>query len=472
MATKTAKQKLRNYTRYLGFTLDIYRDALSFANKVVYAELPSIEMLPHCKTRINHVEDLIHATATNICPQYAEFDRDFCKFPSYLRRAVISKAIGHVSSHFSAVKNWEAEPSGDKPAFQQGCDSFPVFYKGNMSKWIENGKIKLKLFTGKDWIWFILPFEPVKLSRFPAVEGWVRQNPMVVNRDNRWQLHFPFEKKTKLPDKDFKRPVLSIDLGINCTATASEMASDGTVLHRAFIDYGREKDLLKTTIGRIAVKSTQTWLIPEGEPYCRNLWDDVRHLTDEIAHQCSAALVRLAQKHNCQAIVFEHLGKLKVPKGVYGAACRRRKFHYWLQGRIQKYTTYKAHAEGIRISRVLARGTSANAFDGSGKVWRLGNKQIALFRNEKTYNCDLSASYNIGARYWIREIVDHSKSLAGNSKVAKRGQMPDLVARHEQTLASLISLVQFVPPGDSTSPMPYSGQGSSSSEETATIAAA
>ena len=110
----------------------------------------------------------------------------------------------------------------------------------------------LKLFTGKDWIWFILPFEPVKLSRFPAAEGWVRQNPMVVNRDNRWQLHFPFEKKTKLPDKDFKRPVLSIDLGINCTATASVMASDGTVLHRAFIDYGREKDLLKTTIGRIA----------------------------------------------------------------------------------------------------------------------------------------------------------------------------------------------------------------------------
>ena len=69
MATKTAKQKLRNYTRYLSFTLDIYRNALSFVNKIVYAESPSIEMLPHCKSRINHVENLIHATATNICPQ-------------------------------------------------------------------------------------------------------------------------------------------------------------------------------------------------------------------------------------------------------------------------------------------------------------------------------------------------------------------------------------------------------------------
>ena len=113
MATKTAKQKLRNYTLSLSFTLDIYRNALSFVNKIVYAEWPSIETLPHCKTRINHVENLIHATSTNICPKHAEFDRDFYKFPSYLRRAVISKAIGHVSSHFSAVKNWEAEPSVD-----------------------------------------------------------------------------------------------------------------------------------------------------------------------------------------------------------------------------------------------------------------------------------------------------------------------------------------------------------------------
>jgi hypothetical protein len=42
MATKTAKQRLRNYTLYLSFTLDIYRKALSFVNKIVYAELPSI----------------------------------------------------------------------------------------------------------------------------------------------------------------------------------------------------------------------------------------------------------------------------------------------------------------------------------------------------------------------------------------------------------------------------------------------
>ena len=43
------------------------------------------------------------------------------------------------------------------------------------------------------------------------------------------------------------------------------------------------------------------------------------------------------------------------------------------------------------------RGTSEEEFDGSGKVRKAGNRQMALFRNEKWYNCDLSASNNSGA---------------------------------------------------------------------------
>lgn len=50
-ATKKAKQKFRNYTRYLGFTLDTYRDAVSFANKVVYGERQTIEALPSSKIK-------------------------------------------------------------------------------------------------------------------------------------------------------------------------------------------------------------------------------------------------------------------------------------------------------------------------------------------------------------------------------------------------------------------------------------
>lgn len=162
-----------------------------------------------------------------------------------------------------------------------------------------------------------------------------------------------------------------------------------------------------------------------------------------------------------------------MPKNCYGAARRRKKFHYWLQGRIQKYTRYKAQANGIRFSRVLASGTSQYAFDGSGQVHRVGNRQTAIFAGgNKVYNCDLSASYNIGARYWIREFLVTQKP-ARNKQVATQDEsFSAAAAGHQQTLASLIALRGLSPPGDATAPVLYSGQGFSPARETATIAAA
>ena len=197
----------------------------------------------------------------------------------------------------------------------------------------------------------------------------------------------------------------------------------------------------------------------------------VRNLSEEIAHQCSSHLVALALTNQCQSIVFEHLGKLRMPKDFYGANRLRKKLQYWLQGRIQKYTKYKGHAQGIGFRRVMARGTSEYAYDGSGKVHRIGNRQIAVFsQGQKLYNADLNASYNIGARYWIRERTGHAKSLSRNAQGVQGDKSFPCMARHQQTLASLISLVRPVPRGNATVPAPYPSQ-CHFREETATITA-
>ncbi|MBE0428077.1 MAG: hypothetical protein IBX72_15740 [Nitrospirae bacterium] len=167
--------------------------------------------------------------------------------------------------------------------------------------------------------------------------------------------------------------------------------------------------------------------------------------------------------------MFEYLGKLKVPKNFKVARRLRKKLHYWMQGRIQEYTHYKANAEGIRFSRVWAVGTSKYAYDGSGEVMRVGNKQCAVFMTGKSYDADLNASYNIAARYWIREITG-SKSLTGNGKVASIDISSMLAARHQQTLASLISLSRLLTLSANTDYVLYSGQGRSV-KETATITA-
>lgn len=477
--TKTARQKLRNYTRYLDFTIDVYRSALEYVNNIVYAEWINIEQLPHSKQKINFVEHLIHSTSKNTAI-YPDFDKKFYKFPSYFRRMVIAEAIGNVSSYITRYRQWDSKnkekialgkkPKNKPPLFQPKCNSFPVFYKGGMSQLLTDKKIALKLYNGSDWIWFIMPFEPVNTSRFPESDGWVRQNPMLVKKDRRWYLHIPFEKKVEFSNKSLTKPVLSVDLGLNHTAVATVVYSNGTVTYKKFLSYEGEKDRLNTLLGRIADKSRQTWLIPEGKRFCKNIWLKVSRITEEIAHQCSHELVQIAKVYNCQAIVFEHLGKLKVPKNFRGAKRLRKKLHYWMQGRIQKYTRYKAHAEGIRFSKVLARGTSQYAYDGSGEVIRVRNKQCAVFMSGKTYNADLSSSYNIGARYWIREIQE-LKSLTGNSEVAGMDISSIVVARHQQTLASLISLNRLMAMPSNTDCALYSSQGFSLKGETATIAA-
>ncbi|HAM53806.1 MAG TPA: transposase, partial [Nitrospiraceae bacterium] len=76
-------------------TLSIYREAEAYVNQIVFAEWPNIALRQTANERNNYVEDLIHCTRKNKAV-YADFDRKFYKFPSYLRRQITSKAIGHV----------------------------------------------------------------------------------------------------------------------------------------------------------------------------------------------------------------------------------------------------------------------------------------------------------------------------------------------------------------------------------------
>ena len=103
----------------------------------------------------------------------------------------------------------------------------------------------------------------------------------------------------------------------------------------------------------------------------------------------------------------------------------------------------KAHRDGIRISHVNAWGTSRLAFDGSGKVLRgdeadLKSYSLCKFQvSDKVYNCDLNATYNIGSRYFIREIL---KSLQATVRLEALAKVPELSKRSTCTLSSLIRL--------------------------------
>ena len=102
--------------------------------------------------------------------------------------------------------------------------------------------------------------------------------------------------------------------------------------------------------------------------------------------------------------------------------------------------TDKAHRNSIRIFHICAWKTSKLAYDGSGIVERgqtAGFNNYSLFQTGKIYNCDLNATYNIGARYFIREFI---KTLSVTAEQTILAKVPELLHRSTCTLSSLYKL--------------------------------
>ena len=128
---------------------------------------------------------------------------------------------------------------------------------------------------------------------------------------------------------------------------------------------------------------------------------------------------------------------------------KKQRLHLWKSQYVQVMVTQKAHRNGIRISRICAWGTSRLAYDGSGKVlrgkeseWTSGNYSLCEFPSKegergKLYHCDLNASYNIGARYFVRELL---KSLPVTERLQLEAKVPSAGKRSTCTLSTLISL--------------------------------
>ena len=132
-------------------------------------------------------------------------------------------------------------------------------------------------------------------------------------------------------------------------------------------------------------------------------------------------------------IVFEYLemkGKLSGKK--------KQKLQMWRKRDIQKRCGQQAHRKEIRISRICAWNTSRLAFDGSGEIARdIRDHRLCTFQTGKRYNCDLSASYNIGARYFIREIL---KPLPATERSLLEAKVPAVKRRTSCVYADLREL--------------------------------
>jgi IS605 OrfB family transposase len=245
-------------------------------------------------------------------------------------------------------------------------------------------------------------------------------------------LTFPFEGKANFRNVDvLDQTVVAVDLGINTAATISVMRSDGTILDRRFCKLNQEIDHLTHSVNRI--KKAQQ----HGNYKTPRLWAKVKGINHDISVKTANYIMDVATQYNADVIVFEHLDKSGKVRGA-----KKQRLKLWRSQEVQAIVTNKAHRLGIRVSRICAWGTSKYAYDGSGKVLRgkgagFDTYELCKFQSGKIYNCDLSASYNIGARYFIRELL---KSLPEKARLLMEAKVLPCCKRSTCTFSTLISL--------------------------------
>ena len=412
-------------------TMEIYRQAVSYLTEIYAQVWEELREIPETKKRFNTAEHMVHMTKKNTAR--FDFDLRFPKMPSYLRRSAIQHALGNVSSYETRLGQWkETGVLSGRPKLTCRNHAMPVFYRDVMYREGAEGKDEayLKLYDGHDWKWFRVYLKRTDMEYLRRNwKGKKASAPALEKRHRRYFLRFSYTEEVTLTQTPVKEQIIcSVDLGINTDAVCTIMRSDGTVLGRRFIDHPSEKDRMYRTLGRI-----RRFQREHGSAQTQGRWAYTKRLNTELGKKIAGAIVRYAEENHADVIVFEYLemqGKISGKK--------KQKLHLWRKRDIQKCCEHQAHRKGMRVSRICAWNTSRLAYDGSGAVTRdWENHSLCTFQTGKRYNCDLSASYNIGARYFIRELL---KPLPATERSLLEAKVPAVKRRTSCVYADLREL--------------------------------
>lgn len=418
-------------------TLDLYRKAVMFFVEVCDSNWDDLRKNGDSAHDIlKGVETLTISTKSHPRPnlQLDLYDRSFAMFPSYLRRSAISAAIGMVAGYRSGVELWKAGKLNGEPRLPKRAPSvYPVLYKGGNFVSIDGTAAKIKCFVRNEWNWVPIRFRKGDADYISHhLSGAESLSPSLVKKGKVWSLTFAYAKKAIFQESKADR-VLAVDLGVNSACACSVMDESGAVVARRCLSLASEEDRLLHALGRIR-KAQQG-----GSPRTPRLWARANGINADISSKTASFIAKMASEYSVGCIAMEALdfGGSKA-KG----KTKRQRLHLWERRKVQSIVETKAHSEGIRISRVCACNTSKLAFDGSGAALRgdagmLPSYSLCRFPNGKVYNCDLNASYNIGARYLIRETL---KSLPERARLDMLAKVPACSKRSTCTLSDFFNL--------------------------------
>lgn len=416
----------------LSDTLRLYRTLVRDLMTLAYTHWPELGRLTGTEV-IAKVEGLIHRTNARPSVRYAYFGKRYYKFPSYLRRSAIMDAVGQVRSFVTRYNQWAGgirkSRTSRPPCLTTSTNTFPSLYWNQCIKFNESmDQAFIKVWFNGDWIW--MTFSCSGQMRYQGKGEAL--SPLLSLKNKKWSLSLPQEFKTPKQKPNPSR-MLSFDVGINTCVTWAVVDQTGTVHARGFIKRS-DKDQEQRLMQRIRLKARKQTrhasLLPLG--FCARSHQKLTNLADNESHQISRRVLNLAIAHNCQGIVAENLKGFR-PKAGKKRSPMKARFHRWFHRMLVKRLKDKAKEIGMKTILVYPRGTSSEAFDGSGQVKRdKNNYSLCTFANGKRYHADLNAAYNIAARGFI--------TLQGKKREPKARavqQKSDRTPRTSVTLSTL-----------------------------------
>ena len=436
----TYGKRIKHYNHILKATVEAYRSAVDFFIRVCMEEWETLSLLGSSFERQTLVEKMTHGTSKRTRVKY-DFDHaqeTFYKFPSYLRRRAISEALGKVSSYRKSLARWKGGQNGKMPGMPKAGLIYPCMYRDNMYEKCGRCSAKIKVFIRNTWDWLTIELRKSDVDYIEKYCGSDKEcAPMLQRRGKKWYLNFAYEKMASLSQKHpLDQTIAAVDFGRNHVCTCAVMRSDGTIVGRKILKLSKEQDSLRHSVNRIR-KARQ-----RGAEKTPRLLGRADGICRDIAVKTARFIIETAKEYDADVIV---LGYGRERRGKRKRDSEHETFYWQKTKKAQKIVAEKAHQNGIRIRRICGWNTSEFAYDGSGraKAEYAAHKErpypsaVCVFPNGKRYHRGLNTSYNIGARYFIREIL---KSLPAKERLGIEAEVPQCSRRSTCTWSDLITL--------------------------------
>ena len=280
----------------------IYRDAVSYLIRVSDERWNELRNL-NSFARLRVMECLVHHTKNRLFVEYEDFDLQFYKLPSYIRRAAISEAIGAVESYRSRLKVWNENPVGKAPGLPQAGYTYPVLYEGNMFEQTGDYSARIKVWIRNTWDWMEVTFRKSDADYILRhCSDRKKLCPAIVKKGRKWELMFPFEEEVSLRTVDVQdQKILAVDLGIHNACACSVMRSDGTIVGRRMFRLPVQEDCLNHLMNKVKKAYKQ------GHKHIPTLWNSIVNVNHVISVETARFIARIAEEYQVDVVVFEKL---------------------------------------------------------------------------------------------------------------------------------------------------------------------